>query len=756
MQKTYPVILVLFLAACSLRAPAATPTPESTPTPTATPTPVPAAVTTTRPPDPYAAFEAWYAALQIDDFPGMYAMLTHASREQIDEETFTRRFIDALAMATVPTGAIAGEVLEVSLHPDAAQVGYRQTWTSVLFGELVREHQMFLELEDGAWRVLWSAGLVLPELEAGNVLRRLYYPPPERGDIYDREGNPMVAFSDAYAVGIVPALIGEDTEGEMLSAIGRATGLPAEFIFTLYQAAGYDYGFYIPITDASAAQFNPFYNSATSYDAVSVSFFSTRYYLGVGDAAHLLGYTSFVQPDELDELTRNGYWWTSRVPRAGVELWADEYLTGGQGGALFVDDAGGAELEKLGENFVEPAGSVYLTVDRELQSAVQDALFGLRGAVVVMEQDTGRILAMASAPTYSPNLFDPANTNSLFTSPFNDLEEPVINRAINGQYPLGSVFKIITMAAALETGVFTVEDTYDCQYTFEELLPNGPILYDWTWERNEESLAEDGNGFPPSGMLTLPQGLMRSCNPWFYHIGLTLFEEGLTTALSEMARGFGLGAPTGVIGAPGESAGRVDDPSEILESTNLAIGQGDLLVTPLQVANFVAAVANGGTLYVPQTVERVLDADGNVIYEFEPQVLGELPVSPETLAEIRAAMVLVTQNSRGTAEFVFRNFSIDAAGKTGTAEVGGGLDPHAWFVAFTQEGREDLPDIVVAVLVENRGEGSEWAAPVARRVLEAYFFDRPIRGYPWEIRIGVPEWMAFPDPEEVDEDADED
>jgi penicillin-binding protein 2 len=748
MRKAYPLLLALLLGACSLGTPPATPTPEIPPTPTASPTPVPAVITTTRPPDPFEAIEDWFAALAADDFSGMYAMLTADSRSEIDEETFTRRFIDALAMAAVPTGAISGEILEMSLHPDAAEASYRQSWSSVLFGEIVREGRMLLALDGDSWGVQWSAALVLPELEGGNVLRRLYYPPPDRGDIYDRNGNAMVAFSDAYAVGIVPALIGEDAEAGMLSAVGRATGLPPEYIFSFYQAAGYDYEFYIPIIDVSAAQFNPFFNSATSFDAVSVSAFSTRYYFGPGDAAHVLGYTSFVQPDELDELTRNGFWWTSRVPRAGVELWAEPYLTGGQGGALFVDDPAGAELEKLGEIFVEPAGSVYLTVDQALQAAAQDALFGLRGAVVVMEQETGRILALASSPTYSPNLFDPENTNSLFTSPFNDLEGPITNRAINGQYPLGSVFKIITMAAALETGVFTVEDTYDCQYTFDELAPT--ILYDWTWERNEESLAEGGDGFPPSGLLTLPQGLMRSCNPWFYHIGVTLFEEGFPTALSDMARGFGLGSATGVIGAPGESVGRVDDPdpAEILESTNLAIGQGNLLVTPLQVANFVAAVANGGTLYVPQTVERVLDAVGNVIYEFEPQVLGELPVSPETLAEIRAAMELVTQNSRGTAEFVFRNFSIDAAGKTGTAEVGGGLDPHAWFVAFTQEGREDLPDIVVAVLIENRGEGSEWAAPVARRVLEAYFFDRPIRGYPWEIRIGVPEWMAFPEPEE--------
>jgi penicillin-binding protein 2 len=365
-----------------------------------------------------------------------------------------------------------------------------------------------------------------------------------------------------------------------------------------------------------------------------------------------------------------------------------------------------------------------------------------------MEQDSGRILAMASSPTYSPNLFDPENTNSIFISPFSSPNGAVINRAINGQYPLGSVFKIITMAAALESGVFTAEDTYDCQYQFTDLLPSGPILYDWTFERNQRTLEEDGIPYSPSGLLTLPQGLMRSCNPWFYHIGLTLFNEGLTTALSDMARGFGLGSPTGLIGVPGESEGRVDDPGEPLDATNLATGQGDLLVTPIQVAKFVAAVANGGTFYVPQAIERIEDPEGNTLYQFSPQTSGELPVSQETIAEVQDAMKLVTQNPRGTAEFAFRNFSIEVGGKTGTAQSGL-LDPHAWFAAYTDENREDKPDIVVVVVVENIGDGSEWAAPVARRVIENYYFNRIIRGYPWEIRIGVPGWLAFDEP--VDE-----
>ena len=747
--KNIPILLLFLLAACRPQAPDPTPTQAAAETPEATATLAEAGIATTRPPAPETTVRAYFDAWVEDDFAGMYALLSEADRSSMAEEEFTRRYIDALAMAAVDTGQIEVELLETMLHPDSAEVRYHIVWHSNLFGDIERENRMSLTLNGGSWSVAWSDGLILPEMAGGNVLRRLYYPPADRGDIYDMSGSPLVAFSDAYAVGIVPARIDPDTEPDMLSSLGRATGLPPEFLFWLYQDVGYDYDLYLPVTDVAAEDFNRYYNSATSFDAVSISAFSSRYYLGSGDAAQILGFTSFVQPEEQDEQMRQGMWWTSRIARAGVELWGNDSLAGGQGGALFLDDPSGNEIDKLGETFVQPASDIYLTIDKDLQRAAQQALFGLTGAVVVMEQDSGRILAMASSPTYSPNLFDPENTNSLFTSPFTQPGNPTLNRAINGQYPLGSVFKIITMAAALETGEFSVDDTYDCGYSFDELLPLGPVLYDWTWERNQKNLAEGKDPFPPSGVLTLPEGLMRSCNPWFYHIGLSLFDDGLTTALSDMARGFGLGSPTGLIGIPGESSGQVLDPGEKLDATNLATGQGELLVTPLQVANFVTAVANGGSFYVPQLVESVVDPDGNTLYEFTPRVSGQLPISDGTLSEIRAAMELVTQNPRGTAEYVFRNFAVDLAGKTGTAQSGGfNLDPHAWFVAFTEENREDLPDVVVVVLIENQGEGSEWAAPVARRVLENYFFNRSIRGYPWEIRLGVPEWLAFPEPQE--------
>lgn len=737
--RLWSVLLLLLVAGCASSTPAPTGTP---PLPSPTPPLAEPAIRVTRPPDPAEAARAYLTAWQADDYAAMYRLLSSDSQRTISEETFTNRYLNLVVEAAVPPGELDFEILSTALSSQTASVDYRLTLRSVHFGDLSREVRMALQMEDGRWRVVWNESLLLPELAGGNVLRRLTLP-PERGPIYDRDGELLVGVADAYAIGIVPAQIDPDLEESMLNLLEDGTGLPAEYIFTFYQDSP-EADFYIPITDVPAEQLNPVFNALSSYDAIRISPFTARYYFGTGIE---IGYVSAVQPEEVDFYTRLGYLWAERVPRAGLELWADPYLGGKRGATLFVDSPDGEVVTTLGETPIGPSDTVYTTLDKQLQLAAQKAIFGFRGAIVVLERDTGRVLAMVSSPGFDPNLFEPENVNALWTSPLNDPENPLFNRASRGQYPLGSVFKLVTMAAALESGLFTPEDTYDCQYEFTELQPDGPILYDWTATREDE---------PPSGVLTLPEGLMRSCNPWFFHIGLRLFREGLGNAISDMARGFGLGSPTGIIGLPEEGAGNIPEPIEELDATNIAIGQGDVQVTPLQVATFVAAIGNGGTLFRPQMVERIVDPTGKEIFSFEPEVIGTLPVSPETLTVMQEAMHMVIDDRRGTASQYNWSFPVELAGKTGTAEVGGDLDPHAWFVLYTDGGSEEKPDIAVVVIAENSGEGSQIAAPIARRVLEVYYRGRPGYKYPWEVRIGVPEDLLPEQPEEEQPEEEDD
>jgi len=415
------------------------------------------------------------------------------------------------------------------------------------------------------------------------------------------------------------------------------------------------------------------------------------------------------------------------VGQAGLEAWGETYLSGKRGGALYVINPQGEVVTKLGEADPQPSQAVYTTLDKDFQLAAQKALEGFRGAAVVLERDTGRVLASVSSPGFDPNAFEPLNFNyaalldAIYTNPNN----PSLNRAAQGLYPLGSVFKIITMAAALESGRYTPESTYQCGYFFEELA--GVTLKDWTYDH----FLQDGETIP-SGLLTLPQGLLRSCNPWFWHIGLDLFTQGLTESIADMARGFGLGSLTGIDGVD-EQTGNIPDPASEVDATNLAIGQGDTQVTPLQVANFTAAVGNGGTLYKPQVIEKIVSPEGEDTFTFKPEKLGRLPVSAENLKVIQDAMVGTIKSTKpyGTAWHRFTGLDIPVAGKTGTAQSGSG-EPHAWFAGYTFAEREDRPDIAIAVVVENIGEGSDYAAPIFRRLVELYFYDRPTKVYPWE------------------------
>jgi penicillin-binding protein 2 len=221
---------------------------------------------------------------------------------------------------------------------------------------------------------------------------------------------------------------------------------------------------------------------------------------------------------------------------------------------------------------------------------------------------------------------------------------------------------------------------------------------------------------------------MRSCNPWFYEIGYQMYESGRIVDITEMAEGFGLGSATG-IEQVAEDVGNLDVPVSVDDAVQQAIGQSTLLVTPLQVARFIAAIGNGGTLYRPQLVEQIVPVEGDPVTVFEPETMGTLPIQPFRLEVIQQAMVGVVADERGTANFRLRGLRIPAAGKTGTAESGSG-DPHAWFAGYTTAAdATGQPDIAIAVVL----------APVFQRIVETYYYGTPQTIYWFESTFGVTE-----------------
>ncbi|MEW5940886.1 MAG: penicillin-binding transpeptidase domain-containing protein, partial [Chloroflexota bacterium] len=481
------------------------------------------------------------------------------------------------------------------------------------------------------------------------------------------------------------------------------------------------------------------------FDALVVNRYTSRYYANSGSASQVLGYTLSISPENQDAYLRRGYCLNDRVGYAGIERAEEDALAGKHGGTLYVVGPQGQILSQLAKSEPQPASAVYLTLDKNLQYQAERAIAGFTGAVVVIERDTGRVLAMASSPGFDSNLFDPqnynnyANNGAMLNALLNDPERPMLNRAAQGQYPLGSVFKVITFSAALESGLYLPETTYDCQYDFTEI--QGVVKHDWTWEHCQDRLRRglfcDTSDSTPSGLLTLSEGLMRSCNPYFWHIGVDLFRNGRPNDIANMARAFGLGSPTGI--EIDEEPGNIADPTDEIAATNQAIGQGDVLVTPLQVARFMAAIGNGGTMYRPHIVEKIVGPDGQAAYAFAPDPVGKLPIQPERLEALQDAMVMVIRERRGTANFRIGSMSIPVAGKTGTAESNTSGFPHAWFAGYTFFNEEDtkLKNIAIAVVLEYTGEGSDYAAPVFRRIVESYIYGYPQTLYWFESNFGV-------------------
>lgn len=714
-NKTIAVYFLLFgLAACSLgggeTAGGELPTPE---------------ITTNSAPNVEAIVRAYLDAWKAGDYEAMYAMLTTISRDSVSLEDFVARYQNVAAQANL--SAVEYELLQTLVNPQTAQVGYRVTLQSAIVAPITRETSMDLSKEGGEWRVVWDERLILPELAGGNTLSLERFV-PARGNIYDRNGNLLATTTEAVAVGVLPWNVAEEDVNQVLTELARVSGRRINELNSLMFPEEGEQPYYLPVAEVTAEQFNSRAGDWSDLTGVRYESYTTRLYPSGTAGAQTIGYYGAIPAEQVEDYIPLGYQSDDRIGRQGIERWGEEYLAGKRGGSLYVLNPEGEVVTILAEASSQPAASITTTLDRGLQIQAQEAIKDFDGAIVVLERDTGRVLAMVSSPTFNPNWADLNSPNSFWGDYFPDDAGRFFNRAAQGQFPPGSIFKVVTMSAALESGLFSPTDTLDCQNQWYGLA--NTVLDNWTLEKE----------LPPDGTLTLVEGLMRSCNPWFYQIGLDLYNDGQTHMVADMAQGFGLGSPTGIQTLVEES-GSVEVPDEDpetgrREAVQQGIGQGTTTITPLQAAVYAAALGNGGTLYRPQMIESVENTDGSVVLQFQPEPNGTLPISEDTLAAVREGMRLVTSNTRGTAYRRFTGFGIPVYGKTGTATVEGN-DPHAWFIGFTEAGRPSQPDIAIAVLVENIGDGSEFAAPIFRRMASYYFFGTPGPLYPWESEFGV-------------------
>jgi penicillin-binding protein 2 len=444
---------------------------------------------------------------------------------------------------------------------------------------------------------------------------------------------------------------------------------------------------------------------------------SIRQYPANEASAHLLGYISQISADEYKGKYSN-YEIGDRVGRVGIEETYENYLKGKDGGRLVEVDAKGKEIRLLGEKEPKAGNNLYTSIDLGLQNKMYEALTNqvaktgsVGGVAIAQNPQTGEILGLVSYPSYDANKIVIGLKTDEFSKLVSDTSQPMFNRALSGTYPPGSIFKIATSLSGLESKKIDkdtqIEDTGEIflgEYRFSN------------WYFNQYGKKE--------GMLNIVTAIKRSNDVFFYRLGQLVGEK----ILGDWAKKLGLGEKLG-IDMPGEASGLVPTEEwkkkvkgEIWmpgDTLHMAIGQGDVLATPLQILNMTSFVANNGTLFKPRIVEKIEDQNGKVIKNFNDEVLAKNLVEKKNLDLVREGMKEAC--AEGGTGWTFFDFSkkhpgIDVACKTGTAEAG--ANPHAWFTVFAPF---DKPKIALTVLVENSGEGSSISGPVAREILDWYF-----------------------------------
>ncbi len=584
--------------------------------------------------------------------------------------------------------------------------GRQDPWTRRVLGLTAVAAIGFVCLLGQLWYLQVLEGAKLREMSDKNRTRIRPVAAP-RGILYDRNGLALVDNRPAFTLSFIPrdmedrntvlarvAVLLKIPLTELQDALAR---VPADSLRPVRVRRG------LSLEDVARIE-----EWKIELPGVVVEVEPQRVYPTNSFAAHLLGYVREVS----EEQTRQGrYRRGDMVGQTGLERVLDEHLRGRDGGERIEVDALGRPVQVIQREEARPGGQVITTIDRRVQETAERAMTGRAGAIVVMDPRTGDLLALTSSPAYDLERFTGNLDREAWAAVMRDPNHPLLNRALQSQYAPGSVFKMVVAAAGLQERTLSPADGTYCNGEF--------TLGKWRFG----DWLKGGHGH-----VDLRSSIVNSCNVFFYQAGLKVGPE----AIARYARAFGLGAPSG-IDLSGERPGLVPSPDwkrarlgrswTAGETLNVAIGQGQLLVTPLQVARMMSAFANRGVLWKPRLVQRVERADGTLAYSEPTRMTGQVDLSPPVWEFLRQAMAGVVSGGTGVAS---RIPGIEIAGKTGTAQSVAHSDSakgqdHAWFASFAPV---DDPQVVVVVLVERGGKGGQVAAPIAKQIYQAIFLEK--------------------------------
>jgi penicillin-binding protein 2 len=561
------------------------------------------------------------------------------------------------------------------------------------------------------WYLQAIKGEYYHEQAENNRIRPVKLRPP-RGIIYDRSGRPLVENELVFDVSLIPEdALDLDATIEKLSAIVK---IAPDSIRKVLEEANAVRTKYDPVKIQEEAPWDEVARVEAHQDDLPGAIIEpehVRHYPYAGMASHQLGYIGKVsvsqhkkEQTDLGILTGQG----------GLEKVYDKLLRGVAGRRMIQVNAAGRKVKDLGIEEPRPGTDIYLTIDLDAQKAAEEGLGSRAGAVVAMNPDTGEILALASHPTYDPNIFPRGISPKDWVQLMNNPSHPMYNRAIQSVYPPGSTFKIIVALAGLDSGVIKLEDKVNCK----GFLMSGKHSFR-CWKKGGH------------GPVSFHQALVESCDVYFYTMGERIGWD----RVAEYARKLGYGSLTGIL-LPDEKPGlipttewkkkRTGDVWRPGDTYINSIGQGYVLVSPIQACQMMSAVANGGHFYRPLLLKQTRNRETGVVNVFPPAHASSITFDPGVLEEVQSALVGVVNEPGGTAHGAATPLAV-VAGKTGTAQViaqkvagrklSGETQDHAWFVAYAPA---EHPKIAVAVVVEHGGHGGSAAAPIAKTVIEEY------------------------------------
>lgn len=542
------------------------------------------------------------------------------------------------------------------------------------------------------------------ERAEGNRLRVILEPAP-RGVIRDRHGQVLATSRLSYSVTLYPIKLSKKQTDEVIARLGTLLDISPQEIAAKRQKSGS-----LPVrilSDIDDRTIAIIAENQHKLPGVSIDPVTVRHYPRGRFASHLLGYTGEITDAEVESLAEQGYRPGDIMGKTGLERVFDQELRGMPGRQQVEVDNRGRPMRTLAEVPPVPGKDLTITLDADLQAVAERELEGKLGGIVALDPQTGEVLALVSKPDFDPNLFagriKPQDWKAI-----NSPQRPLLNRAISSAYPPGSIFKIVTSVAAMEAGIVREETKF---MSTGQMYVGNRLFRDWK-----------PGGF---GRVDFHKALVMSIDTVYYELGLRLGPDRMAAA----ARSFGLGSPTGIL-LGHEAAGLIPD-SEWKrkrfkekwypgESANMSIGQGWVLMTPIQAAVMTAVVANGGRVVRPKLTRPAAEAEAA-----DPGIINRW--NPDTWKMVRSSLHDVVDHGTGTAAKIPGH---TASGKTGSAEAVKGGKTHGWFVCYSPS---DNPRIAMAILVEKAGHGGSVAAPIAGKLLRQFY--------------GIPEATASPTPQ---------